>query len=402
MVKYEFKAKDESGKTKMGIVMAENLNDFYAKLKQQKLLCISVEETHKEIPQMGDKSGHIGKLKLQDISIFCRQFATMLNSGLTVVKALDILYRQAEKRLVKDVMLDLYESIKKGNSLSSSLKNMGKVFPSLLISMVESGEASGTLDDVMLTMSSHYEKEKILQGKVKSAMIYPIVLIVVCIAVVILLLTFVMPTFFELFDNKADLPGTTKALLGMSQFLVNYWYVALMLVAAIVVGFFFLFKVDSVRLSLDKIKVKMPVIGKLQTTIITARFARTIASLYAGGVPIIDCIKIAANVMGNLYISERLSFVIDEIKRGISFSQALITADCFPQMFSSMVFIGEESGSLDEILEKTANFYDEDASAAISKMVALMEPCMIVIMGLVVGGIVVSIATPMFTMYDQI
>ncbi|MEG2429187.1 MAG: type II secretion system F family protein, partial [Oscillospiraceae bacterium] len=310
--------------------------------------------------------------------------------------------RQAEKKRVKEVMLNLYESIKKGNSLSAALKEQGKAFPALLISMVESGEASGTLDDVMLTMSTHYEKEKILHGKIKSAMIYPIALIVVCIAVVILLLTFVMPTFFDMFEDKGDLPGTTKMLLALSQFLTKYWYVALMLLACMVVGGFFLIKVESVRMFIDRAKVKMPAIGKLQTTIITARFARTISSLYAGGVPIIDCIKIAANVMGNLYISERLGFVIDEIKRGVSFSQALISADCFPQMFSSMVFIGEESGSLDEILEKTANFYDDDASAAISKMVALMEPCMIVVMGLIVGGIVVSIATPMFTMYDQI
>lgn len=401
MVKYEFKAKDPSGKTKTGVIRAENLNDFYAKLKEQNLFCISVTESAiqgSDAPMAVGGGSH--KLRLQDIAIFCRQFATMINSGLTVVKCLDILYRQAENKRLKNCLLELYESIKKGNGLSYAMKEQGKAFPQLLISMVESGEASGKLDDVMMSMSSHYEKEKILRNKVQTAMIYPILLIVVAIAVIIILLTCVMPVFFDLFGDPANLPAATKVLVAASNFMTKYWYILLIIVAALVVGGFFLFQVESFRIAFDKFKLKMPVVGKLQQIICTARFSRTVSSLYGGGVAIIESIKISAGVLGNKYLAQQLDLAMSEIKQGIPFSTALTNINTFPAMFTSMVYIGEESGALDSILEKTANFYDEDAQAATAKMVALLEPCMLVVLGLIVGFVVVAIMQAMFGSYN--
>lgn len=404
MTRYEYKANDISGRTKSGTLMAENMTDFYAKLKEMGLYCLTVAEAanQSEIVDIfaSKKKGH--KLKLQDISVFCRQFATMLSSGITVVKCLDILYHQAEDKHVKAALLRLYEEIKKGNSLSVAMRDLGSTFPSLLINMIQSGESSGKLDDVMLSMSIHYEKEKVLKGKVKTAMIYPIILLVVAVIVICVLLIFVVPTFMDLFGSADNLPGTTKFLLSISSFMQNYWWLLLIIGVGIAFGMMALLKVPSVKIVFDKMKIRLPQFGKLLMIILTARFARTISTLYSSGMPIIDSIRTSANVLGNLYISSKIEGVIDDIKKGVSLSQALTSADLFPTMFTSMVYIGEESGTLDSILERTADFYDEDASAAISKMVALMEPLLIVLLGGVVAFIVISVAEPMFGMYDYI
>jgi len=404
VVKYDFKAKDSTGKTKNGSLRAENLNEFYSKLREQNLYCISVQESSSQVSSRDIAPPGSGgsKLGLKYISIFCRQFATMMNAGLTVVKCLDILYRQAENKRLKHALLELYESIKKGNSLSDAMKSLGKTFPSLLISMVESGEASGTLDEVMLSMSTHYEKEKTLRGKVTSAMIYPITLLVVTVLVVAILMIKVVPTFLDMFGSEANLPMATRILMGISNVMANYWYIVAIVLALIVIGTSFLLKIDKYRLMFDHMKIKIPVFGGLLITIITARFSRTVASLYSGGVPIIEAIKIASAVIGNKHIEHKLSIAVDDIKQGVTFSRALMNAETFPTMFTSMVYIGEESGALDSILEKTANFYDEDAQSALTKMVSLLEPLMIVILGLVVGFIIVAVATPMFNQYDLI
>ncbi|WMJ22095.1 type II secretion system F family protein [Paludicola sp. MB14-C6] len=404
MVEYKYKAKDFSGKNQIGTIHAENLNDFYVKLHEKNLFCISVKETpyNSDTTVAISATSYKNKIGVKDISIFCRQFATMLNSGLTVVKCLDILYRQAERRKIKTVLLNLYESIKKGNSLSAAMKEQDKSFPQLLISMVESGEASGTLDDVMLAMSSHYEKEKALKHKITTAMIYPIVLIIVSIISVTIIMVKVVPTFISLFGSRTNLPSPTKILLSISSFMTHCWYILFIAVVGISIGWIFLLKIESVRLAFDKFKINVPVFGKLTLIVATARFSRTVAALYIGGVPIIESIKISANVVGNQYIIQKLHSVIDEIKQGVPFSKALINANVFPTMFSSMVFIGEESGSLDDILLKTANFYDEDAQSAMTKMVALLEPIMILILAVIIGFIVIAIAVPMFGMYSNI
>ena len=404
MIKYDYKAKDAAGKNKAGYLMAENLADFYMKLKNEGLYCTGVEESRNQgdiidvfAPKKGGK-----KLKLDNVAIFCRQFATMLSSGITVIKCLDILYHQSETKLMKSVLLNTYESIKKGNSLSNAMNEQGNAFPSLLISMIQSGEASGSLDDVMLSMSIHFEKEKALRNKIKSAMIYPIVLISVSVVVVAILLIKVVPTFMEMFGSEDNLPATTKVLLGISDAMKNYWWAILLACGGIAFLVKLLLKNAQFRYAYDRMKTKIPKFGKLMMVVLTARFSRTVSTLYSSGVSIIDSIRIASSVLGNAYIATKLENAIDEIKKGVTFSQALISTGAFPSMFTSMVYIGEESGSLDSILNKTADFYDEDASTAIGKMVALLEPCLIIILGLIVAFIVISVAEPMFGMYDHI
>lgn len=404
VTRYEYKAKDMTGKTKSGTLLADGISDFYVKLKEKGLFCVSVYESANQgestdifVPK---KRG--GKLKLESIAIFCRQFATMLNSGITVVKCLDILYHQAETKRLKTALLDLYEAIKKGNSLSSAMQEQGNMFPGLLINMIQSGEASGKLDDVMLSMSTHFEKEKILRNKIKAAMIYPITLIIVAVVVVAILLIKVVPTFMDMFGSSGNLPTSTQILLGISAFLQSFWWLVLIFLVLVIIGFTLLMKQPKFKIVIDRIKTKIPKIGKLLMIILTARFARTVSTLYSSGVPIIDSIRISGGVLGNLYIASKLETAIEEIKKGVTLSQALTSIGIFPTMFCSMVYIGEESGTLDDILSKTADFYDEDSSAAITKMVALMEPCLIVVLGLIVAFIVVSVAEPMFGMYDYV
>lgn len=240
-----------------------------------------------------------------------------------------------------------------------------------------------------------------MKNKITSAMIYPIVLLVLSVAVVVVLLTFVMPVFFEMFGDN-PLPAPTRALLALSNAMIDYWYIFVIGLVVLVVGGWVALKLSVVRYAFDKLKLKIPVAGKLVMTIYTARFSSTVSSLYSGGVPIIEAIKIASNVLGNMYVSEKLDHVVEDIKQGVPFSRAIMNVDVFPPLFSSMVFIGEESGSLDDILLKTSEYYDEESSNAISKLVALMEPIMIIALAGIVAFIVISIAMPMFQSYQYV
>lgn len=403
MAYYKYIAKDISGKTVKGSTEAESMNEFYQKMHELSLFCIDVSESETDYMSVGSLTiGKARKIKLKDLTVFCRQFATMVNAGLTVIKCLDILYRQASKKFVKESYLLLYESIKKGNALSNALKEQGATYPQLLISMVESGETSGNLDRILLEMADHYEKERKQRNKMKSAMIYPIILICVCVIVVAVLLTFVMPQFFSLFDSMSSLPWATTVLIAISDSISSFWYIWILAIVGIVILWTCLLKTNAVRLSFDKFKLKVPIAGKLLRTIYTSRFARSVSSLYGSGIPIIEAIRIANNVIGNAYISQRISLVISDIRQGVPFSRSISNIGEFPPMFCSMVFIGEESGSLDDILAKTAAFYDDEADSAITRLVSLLEPCMIVIMGLIIGFIVIAIMIPMFSSYNYI
>lgn len=399
MANFEYKAKDTEGKPQSGTMTASSMNQVYEDLRAKGLLVVSVSEVD-ELPAAKKGAVSNKKIKLNDVVVFCRQFSSMMEAGITVIKCLDILYRQTESKELKAVLLRIYETIKKGGSLSGSMRDQGRAFPPLLVSMIESGEASGRLDEVLTSMAVHYEKEKALNNKVKAAMVYPITLGVVATIVVLVLMTAVVPVFVDLVPDPDNIPTGTQILLGISDFIIDYWYIVL-------AGYFGLFfagthamRTPSIRIKIDGLLLKIPVFGKLQKIVITARFARTVSSLYGGGVAILECIRIAGSVMGNLYIQNLLTDVTTAVKQGTPFSKALTDIDVFPAMFCSMVYIGEESGSLESILEKTANFYDEDSQAAIGRMVALLEPIMLMVMGAVVGAIVVVIFQTMQLSYD--
>ena len=394
MANYGYIARDLTGKKVKGSLMAQNMPECLNMLKAQGLYGLFYWEEDDGLAEEGHK------MKLKDVVIFCRQLAAMLAAGVSIVQALYVLHEKAVRPGYKKIMLRLYEMVQKGNSLSEAMAAQNKVFPKLLINMVESGEMGGTLDDIMLKMADHYEKENNLKNKIRTASIYPIALSVISLGIVILLLTVVFPIFVDMFDGVA-LPGPTQFLLNLSNLLKTDWFMVLAGVVAAVVIIRILARIARLRREYDRLKLKMPIIGKLQRTIYTARCSRNLATLYTSGVSTLQAVMMTAKILDNLYISEYMIGVAEDLKVGLTLGSALEKTAIFDPMFTSMVHIGEEAGELDSVLNKTADYFDDEAESAMKNMVALMEPIMIVTLGLVVGFIVVAIMLPIFGMYSN-
>ena len=342
------------------------------------------------------------KEKIMDLSIFCRQFYTMLNAGVPILTCLDILSGQIENAKLKEATKGIQEEVEKGGVLSDAMKKHVDVFPELLVSLVASGEASGNLDAIMLRMATHYEKENKINNKVKSAMIYPMVLSFVAVGAVVFILTYVMPTFMGIFEESGTtLPWSTKLLLGLSTGIKNNWFIIMVVLLLVITGTNIFLKTDQGILISSKLKLKIPVIKKLNEMIIVSRFTRTLSTLIASGLPLIDSIEIVAGVAGNKIAEQALMKIKDKVMRGESLYSSMKESEVFPPMLYSMVKIGEDTGSLDDILNKTADFYDEELENTIQTSVALIEPLLILVMGLVIGFIVISIMLPMFDSYTK-
>ena len=326
----------------------------------------------------------------------------MLEAGVSLIKCIDILYQQSEEKKIKATLLNVYEDVQKGNELSTSLKAQGKAFPNLFVSMVECGEESGTLDVTLSKMASHYEKENKLNNKVKTAMIYPIVLGTVSLGVILVLLLFVVPTFAEMFAGNTELPLPTKILLNISTYIRNNGMIAAGSMIFLVILAYIISKTDAFRRWLDKMKLTLPGVGKLNKIILSARFAETTSTLYSNGMSLIDVMSITQKVINNAYMDQNYNKAKEDVSKGIPLSEAIRNIGIFPPMLSDMILIGEESGRLDEILDKTAAFYQEEADAAIQKMVALLEPAMIIFLGTIVALIIGAILPPMYEMMGNI
>ncbi|HAE92705.1 MAG TPA: type II secretion system protein F [Tissierella sp.] len=397
---YKYKAVSQNGEVIEGFFEGNEESDVLAMLKGNNYLPVSVE---KDISSEKKIDIFSKKIKKKDLAVFCRQFYTMLDAGIGIVKCIDILEKQSENKNLKKALGTLHENVQKGFTLSEGMKKHSTVFPSLLINMVEAGEVSGNLDIIMERMAVHFEKENKLENKIKSALIYPVVLAVVSIAVVIFLLVAVMPTFIGMFESSGQaLPKPTQILLNISNWLTEYWYIFIPIVLALIVGFV-LFKQTPTGINfVDTLKIKIPVIKDTNVKIITARFARTLSTLMSSGIPLLQSIEIVSRVVGNKIVHDRLEIASEDIRKGISLSRAINEVGIFPPMVDSMIKIGEESGSLDDILYKTADFYDEEVEVALQRMTSLMEPVMLVIMALIIGFIVIAMAMPMFDMVNSI
>lgn len=342
------------------------------------------------------------KVKVNDISIFCKQMHTMLNAGMPLLTSLDVLGAQTENVTLAKTVKQMATQVQKGDILSVSMKQHPKVFPSLLISMVEAGELTGNLDNVLLKMSEHYTKENRINSKVKSAMMYPTILSVLVVVVVVFMLTFVLPTFITMFNQTGDaLPLPTRIVMGLSDALQAYWYIFLGVIIAVTYAVRRIGKSVEGKRFFDRLKLKMPIIKTSIAKIATSRFTRTLSTLLASGIPIIQALETSAQVTGNQVVIDGIDVVSEDIKKGIVLSSLLKKVGVFPPMMISMVNIGEESGALEEMLSKTADYYDEELDAAIAKMISFIEPMMIIVMALIVGFIVIAMLLPMFDMYSN-
>ncbi|MFT9077021.1 type II secretion system F family protein [Ethanoligenens sp.] len=399
MGRYIFEARDMDGASIRGTQEAQSLDEFYRIVKERDLYVVDVHESYDLKKGLWFNS----KISVKNLAVFCRQFSTMLESGLQVIKCLDVLYEQTQNQQLKRAIRGVYENVQHGEALSRSMEKQKGAFPPLLLNMIASGETGGTLEEAMMRMADQYEKENRMNNKVRQALTYPIFLSVITVLVVFFLLTFVMPTFMTMFTTTGTaLPITTKILLGLSSFLQNSWYILAFAILILIGIVRVLMGNPAIRLWCDRRILRMPVLGKLIMTIESARFARTLASLVNGGVPIVQSIEIIEQVINNRQVKSLMAEVRKDVSRGVPLSVSIRRRESFPPMLCSMLSVGEESGNLEGVLRKTAAFYDEEADNAITRLVSMLEPLMIVIMAVIVGFIVISIITPIYSMYHQL
>lgn len=393
MTVYRYRAKSFEGKIKKGVIAAASKEDFLARLKSERLFCLSYTTEEKQI-----KKNDV-KLNLKELLMFCRQLSSMLSSGMTVLRSLEIMAKRAADKKQRKVFLLLYEEVQKGKALSEAMKGQGDTFPPILINMVGYGEVSGSIDKAISRMAENYEKEVKLKNSIKGAMTYPFILLAVSLLVVIVLMTFVMPIVLKMFDRN-ELPWSTRLLSDLSDAIIHYWYIFLLAIATVIIGYKAALKNSGFRMGIDKLKLRLPIFGKLNRTVATGRFARTLASLYSAGVPLVDSMQIAIKVAGNLFMETVFREAVIMVKRGEELSAAIAQTGVFDAMFNSMLYVGEQSGNLDGMLIKTAEYFDEQSETALKRMVAFLQPIMIVLLAVIVGFVILSIITPIYSMYQ--
>lgn len=394
MARFKYVAKDMSGKVHKGTVEAASENALTQQLREENLYLVEAKDLN------GAKKHK--KLKAKQLAAFCRELSTLLASGVTLVRALDIISEQEginkdERDIYKDVLQDL----KRGISLSDAMESK-ECFPDLMIGMICSGEGSGNLDLVTQRLSVQYEKDYKLTQQVKSAMTYPCILLVLCVVIVILIVTFILPQFQSLFDQMESLPMITNILIAVSNFLVQKWYIALLTVAVIVALIRIIVGIPAVRRGVDWMKVHMWGFGKLFKVVYTARFARTLSSLYSSGMPLVSAVGVAAKTIGNGYVESQFDEVITMVRGGVPLSQGLREVDGLLKKLSSTILVGEESGRLDVMLDSIAETLEADAEQATKRMVTLLEPILIIFMALIVGCIMIGVMLPIYQSYSAI
>ena len=402
MESFSYKAVSAAGKDVKGSVEAESREEAARKIKEQGLVPVSIGkqgalDKDVNIPIFKGK-----KIPARDMSVFCRQFASILKAGVSVINALEMLAEQTENKKLKEAIVNTQSNVEKGESLSDSMRQ-NDAFPSILIDMVRAGEASGSLENSLTRMAIQFEKDAKLNGIVKKAMMYPIVLICVMIGVVIVMLTFVIPSFMTMFEDlDSELPATTKAILAMSNSLKNYWYIYIIVVVGIVVGIQMYKRTDDGRHNLDKLKLKIPVFGLLQTKSACASFARTMSTLLQAGMPMIDALEISASTMKNVLFYDGLEKVKNGVSLGLPLSNQLKATGLFPAMVVHMVGIGEETGNVEEMLTNSATYYEEEVEVQTQTLTSLMEPIIIVLMAFVVVLLIMAIYQPMIQLYNTL
>ncbi|CAM3581645.1 type II secretion system F family protein [Erysipelothrix urinaevulpis] len=391
---YEVKYITKDGKETKRFITADNERLLLDILDKEGSYLLSFEEHYKT-------SSSKGKFNLKIASIFCYQLSTMLSAGVDLPTSLDLIQAKVTNQNERIIYRDLLESVQKGNSLSTSMEMQEGIFDDLLISMVRSGEIGGDLEGSLRTMSDHYEKNKKTRDKIKAAATYPIILLIVSMAIVLTLVVFVLPRITSSFPSE-DLPATTAFLYAVSNFILKYWWLVIILLIGMIVLFKVLYDTPRIRRKIHRNLLYLPVLGKPLRTIYSARLARSFASLYSQGVSTLEMISLAATTLNNAYFEKRLNEVEVEVSHGQSISKSLDSIEEFDPMLSSMMKIGEETGDLDGVLKKISVYFDQEADAAIERIVSLLEPVMIVVMGVMIAFIVLSIMQPILKMYDSV
>lgn len=400
MATYEYTAVDRAGKQKKGTMEAQTEERVKEFLKSEGLIPITIKEQ-----SILSKDINIGgkKVKARDLSVFCRQFNSILNAGVTILNALNMLSEQTENKVLREAIKQVQIDVEKGESLTVAMSKHAQTFPPIMIHMVEAGEASGSLEIAFERLAVQFEKQAKTSGLIKKAMVYPCVVVVVAIAVVIVMLVVVFPQFEDMFEQVgSDLPAITKIVISLSNFVKHFWWLLIILNIGLIVGFITFKKSENGQQFLSKLALNMPVVRGLTTKSSSATLARTLSTLLAAGITLVDAVEISSKVISNVIVRTALSDSVDEIKRGIPLSVPLQESGVFPPMLYQMTRIGEETGNIEGMLEKIADYYEEEVENTTAALTSLLEPMIIVVLGFLVGFILLSIYMPMLGMYSAI
>jgi type IV pilus assembly protein PilC len=397
---FEYTARNTSnGQIQKGQLEVASKDEVNAYLRKNRLLLVNVREAPKQIKlSLGG-----GRVKTRDIVIFTRQFATMINAGLPLVQSLNILAQQTENKALREVTKSVVYDVESGNTLADAFSKHPKAFSALYVNMVAAGEAGGILDTILLRLSTFLEKNDALVRKVKGAMVYPGVIITVALGAIAILLIFVIPTFQNMFASaNLELPLPTRVVIGMSNFLINYWWAILGAIGAMIFAFRQYYGTTGGRKQIDGLILKAPVLGDVVRKSAVSRFTRTLGTLVSSGVSILEGLEITAKTAGNAVIHDAVMESRQSIAGGETIAAPLEKSQVFPPMVISMIAVGEQTGGLDEMLSKIADFYDEEVDVAVSALLSLMEPAMIVVLGVIVGGMVIAMYLPIFDMMNAV
>ncbi len=397
---FEYTARNAAtGQILKGTLDVPSKDEVLKHIKQQKMIMVNVREQPKQLSFSLGRSG----IKTRDIVIFTRQFATMINAGLPLVQSLDILAKQTENPALGDVTRQVVFDVESGHTLADAFSKHPKAFTELYVNMVAAGEAGGILDTILMRLATFLEKSDALIRKVKGAMVYPGVIFSVAGIAVATLLIFVIPTFQKMFASVGmELPLPTRIVIGMSDFLINYWWLLILMIGGAVYGVRQYYATSDGRKKIDQMMLNAPVLGDLLRKSAVSRFTRTLGTLISSGVSILDGLEITAKTAGNRVIHDAVMESRNSIAGGETIAGPLEKSKVFPPMVISMIAVGEQTGGLDEMLSKIADFYDEEVDVAVSALLSLMEPMMIVVLGVIVGGMVVAMYLPIFDMMNAV
>ncbi len=401
MATFSYTVRDTSGQTRTGTSEAENAEVLRRRLQEQGFTVADITQTAAGKKRAG---GGWGRVKLGDLSVFCRQFSTMIDAGVSLVRALDVLGEQTQNPKLRRMILDIQQEVESGQTLSKSMSKYPKTFNNLFIGLIRAGEVGGVLEEALQRLSGFLEKDMELRRKVKAAMTYPVIVIVVAVGIVVGLTTFIVPKFVELFRDLGvkELPAMTQVLVDFSDFLKNRWWMGLIIIIATYLALKYFGTTRIGRRVIDRIKLKIPVFGKLHHKIALARFSRTLGTLLVSGVPILQALETVAGTVGNGIIAEAVMQARARIREGDRINDPLEKSRMFPPMVVHMISIGEESGALDSMLAKIAEFYEQEVEATLQSLTSAIEPVLIVVLGFCVGFIVIAMFMPLIQVIQNL
>lgn len=410
MATFQYTYRDKSGAVKQGTAQAESQAILARRLREQGFTVQSIKQSKGGKAARKMPAGTRGKVKLQELSIFCRQFSTMIDAGVSLVRCLQVLQEQSQSPRLKRIIHDIQAEVESGQTLSKAMEKYPRVFTNMFVGLVRAGEVGGVLEESLQRLSTFLEKDVELRRKVKAAMTYPIIVMIVALVIVIGLMTFIMPSFFDLFEEldikEEDFPASTMFLKQCSDLLTQGFPWRQLTLVGVLVAIFFAYKLFSRtkfgRRLVDRAKLKIPVFGPLNHKIALARFSATLGTLLASGVPILQAMETVAGIVDNVILGEAIMHARARIREGDRIGPPLRKSGLFPPMVVQMISIGEESGSLDSMLAKVAEFYESEVEATLESLTAALEPIMIVVLGGMVGFIVISLFMPMITVISNL